>query len=62
MLEHANPGVKKATVEVLVSMRRQLGPELRSQLADVKPALLTSIDEAFAKVSSVPFCFGSPIW
>ncbi|KAJ1492762.1 armadillo-type protein, partial [Baffinella frigidus] len=51
MLEHANPGVKKASVEILVSMRRQLGPELRSQLADVKPALLTSIDEAFAKVA-----------
>jgi len=51
MLEHANPGVKKATIEVLVSMRRQLGPDIRRQLEDVKPALLASIDEAFGKVT-----------
>jgi len=39
-----------------------MGLDLGSQLAEVKPALLTSIDEVFAKVSLVPFCFGSPIW
>jgi cytoskeleton-associated protein 5 len=51
MLEVANPGVKKAAVEVLVTIRRQLGPDVRAMLADVKPALLTTIDEAFAKVA-----------
>jgi cytoskeleton-associated protein 5 len=51
MLEVANPGVKKAAVEVLVTIRRQLGPDVRAMLADVKPALLATIDEAFAKVA-----------
>ena len=51
MLEVANPGVKKAAVEVLVTIRRQLGPDVRAMLADVKPALLVTIDEAFAKVA-----------
>ena len=51
MLEVANPGVKKAAVEVLITIRRQLGPDVRAMLADVKPALLATIDEAFAKVA-----------
>lgn len=51
MLEVANPAVKKAAIEVLVTMRRMLGPDLRNMLTDVKPALLTSIDDAFSKVA-----------
>ena len=51
MLEEANPGVRKAAVEVLVTVRRQLGPDVRAMVADVKPALLATIDEAFAKVA-----------
>jgi cytoskeleton-associated protein 5 len=51
MLEVANPAVKKAAIQALVTLRRLLGPDLRNMLSDVKPALLTSIDEAFAKVA-----------
>jgi hypothetical protein len=51
MLEVANPAVKKAAIQALVTLRRLLGPDLRNMLSDIKPALLTSIDEAFAKVA-----------
>ena len=50
MLEVANPSVKKMAIEVLVTLRRALGPQMRNLLSDVKPALLTTIDEAFSKV------------
>jgi len=51
MLEVANPAVKKAAIEVLVTMRRMLGAGLRDMLTDVKPALLSTIDDAFSKVA-----------
>jgi hypothetical protein len=50
MLEVANPAVKKSAVQVLVAMRQAMGPQMRGMLADVKPALLASIDEAFSKI------------
>ena len=51
MLEVANPAVKKAAIQALVTLRRMLGPDLRNMLTDIKPALLASIDEAFSKVA-----------
>ncbi len=54
-LEATNPAVKKAAVEILVTMRKQLGPDVRGMLSDVKPALLTTIDEAFSKVHGDQF-------
>ena len=34
-----------------MSMYRLLGADVRNLLTDIKPALLATIDEAFAKVS-----------
>lgn len=60
LLEATNPGVKKATIDVLASMRRQIGPDVRGMLSDVKPALLATIDEAFAKVAAEPGATAAP--
>ena len=60
MLENSNPGVKKASIALLVTLRRSslaadsrgvLAADVRSMLAGIKPALLATIEEAFAKVS-----------
>ena len=51
MLDQTNPATKKAAVELVVTMRKHLGPDLRNMLNDLKPALLTTIDEAFSKVN-----------
>jgi hypothetical protein len=60
LLEATNPGVKKAAVEVLTTMRRQIGPDVRGMLSDVKPALLATIDEAFGKVAQEPAGAAAP--
>jgi len=60
LLEASNPGVKKAAIEVLTTMRRQIGPDVRGMLSDVKPALLATIDEAFGKVAQEPAGAAAP--
>lgn len=60
LLEASNPGVKKAAIEVLTTMRRQIGPDVRGMLSDVKPALLATIDEAFGKMAQEPAGAAAP--
>eukprot|EP00698_Gefionella_okellyi_P019767 TRINITY_DN610_c0_g1_i1.p1 TRINITY_DN610_c0_g1~~TRINITY_DN610_c0_g1_i1.p1 ORF type:complete len:1892 (+),score=578.12 TRINITY_DN610_c0_g1_i1:41-5716(+) len=49
-LESTNPKVKTTCVEVLVETRKRKGASVRDFLADVKPALLATIDAAFATI------------
>jgi cytoskeleton-associated protein 5 len=51
LLDHQNPLVKTATVKMLGSIRQFVGPSISDALSDIKPALLATITEEFAKVS-----------
>jgi cytoskeleton-associated protein 5 len=52
LLDHQSPLVKTATVKMLGSIRQFVGPSISDVLSDIKPALLATINEEFAKVSS----------
>ncbi len=52
LLDHQSPLVKTATVKMLGSIRQFVGPSISDVLADIKPALLATINDEFAKVSS----------
>ncbi|KAG1675584.1 hypothetical protein FOA52_014172 [Chlamydomonas sp. UWO 241] len=48
-LSNANAGIRNAAIQLLGVMHRFLGPPLRDQLSDVKPAVLTAIDAELAR-------------
>jgi cytoskeleton-associated protein 5 len=52
LLDHQSPLVKTATVKMLGSIRQFVGPSISDVLSDIKPALLATINDEFAKVSS----------
>ncbi len=52
-LDNSNPLVKSATIRLLVTMRRLIGPAVRDGLNDVKQQLLVTIDDEFSKIPSV---------
>eukprot|EP00049_Salpingoeca_infusionum_P004592 m.81407 g.81407 ORF g.81407 m.81407 type:complete len:2144 (-) comp12634_c2_seq1:1600-8031(-) len=52
MMQSTNPGVRTAAVDTLATLRVFVGPSLLSLVQDEKPALLTTIQEAFDKVKS----------
>ena len=52
--EKQHPAIKTSGIKTLVSLRRTYGPGLRDMLHDVKPQLLSTIDEHFARVQEIP--------
>lgn len=53
VLENPNPVVKQSAVLLLAEMFKYMGPALREQLKDVKPALLATIEQEFDKLSNL---------
>jgi cytoskeleton-associated protein 5 len=53
VLENPNPVVKQSAVLLLAEMFKYMGPSLRDQLKDVKPALLATIEQEFDKLSNL---------
>lgn len=46
--------IKASGIKTLVALRKAMGPRVRDMVADVKPQLLTTIDEHFARVEAQP--------
>ncbi len=53
VLENPNPVVKQSAVLLLAEMFKYMGPALREQLKEVKPALLVTIEQEFEKLSNL---------
>lgn len=52
--QNTNPHVRTNATNLLVLLRRYVGPAVRDLLKDVKSAILVTIDKEFEKVASLP--------
>jgi cytoskeleton-associated protein 5 len=52
--ESSNAGVRSQAIKTLAVLKKYVGASLRDYFADVKPALLNTIDEEFSKVVDAP--------
>src|SRR5690606_4935214 len=53
-LDSSNPSVRTTTIKAFGVLYRFVGSGLRDFIADLKPSLLTQIDEEFSKASTEP--------
>lgn len=59
-LASSNAPVRNAAISLLAVCHRQLGPGLAAMLrADVKPTLMTSLEDAFSKNPQQPVSFAT---
>lgn len=52
-LSNTNPAVRTSAVTVLGALRQYIGPEIKSFVEDVSPALMALIEQEFEKVSKL---------